>query len=68
MSVLNTLFRPNKEAAKEHIKLTIKHYSDMESISLERQLKVAKRGLYIAGFSWKEIDEIVSKAKEEMGI
>ncbi|EOQ00995.1 hypothetical protein [Bacillus cereus] len=66
MSILNDAFRPNREAAKEHIKLTIKYYSDLETVSLDKQLSIAERGLYVAGFSWKEIDKIIEEAKEEM--
>lgn len=68
MSILNDAFRPNREAAKEHIRLTIKYYSDLETVSLEKQLEIAARGLYVAGFSWKEIDGIIEEAKEEMEI
>lgn len=66
MTILNDAFKPNREAAKEHIKMTIKYYSDLETVSLERQLEITSRGLYVAGFSWKEIDKIVEEAKEEM--
>ncbi|MHA4169933.1 hypothetical protein [Bacillus cereus] len=66
MSILNDAFKPNRHAAKEHIKLTIKYYSDLETVSLEEQMEIASRGLYVAGFSWKEIDKIVEEAKEEM--
>lgn len=66
MSILNDAFRPNREAAKEHIKLTIKYYSDLETVSLDKQLEIASRGLYVVGFNWKEIDKIVEEAKEEM--
>ncbi|MCU5510295.1 hypothetical protein OCB07_15830 [Bacillus cereus] len=70
MSILNDAFRPNREAAKEHIKLTIKYYSDLETVSLDKQLEIAVRGLYVAGFKYAggEIDRIVEEAKEEMGI
>lgn len=68
MSILNDAFKPNRHAAKEHIKMTIKYYSDLETVSLEEQLHIASRGLYVAGFSWKEIDKIVEEAKEEMGL
>ncbi|WP_144585518.1 hypothetical protein [Bacillus cereus] len=68
MPILNDAFRPNREAAKEHIKLTIKYYSDLETVSLDKQLEIAARGLYVAGFSWKDIDKIVEEAKKEMGL
>ncbi len=68
MSILNKAFRPNREAAKEHIKLTIKYYSDLETVSLDKQLSIAERGLYVAGFSLSELKQIVREAKEEMGI
>lgn len=68
MTILHDAFKPNRHAAKEHIKLTIKYYSDLETVSLEKQLEIAARGLYVAGFGWKEIDKIVEEAKEEMGI
>ncbi|PEL23435.1 hypothetical protein COL55_13320 [Bacillus toyonensis] len=66
MSILNDAFRPNKDAAKEHIKLTIKYYSGLESISLDKQLEIASRGLYVAGFSKEEARQIMREAKEEM--
>lgn len=66
MTILNDAFKPNRHAAKEHIKLTIKYYSDLETVSLDKQLEIASRGLYVAGFSWKEIDKIVEESKEEM--
>lgn len=66
MSILNDAFKPNRRAAKEHIKLTIKYYSDLETISLEKQLKIAARGLYVAGFSKEQVRQIVEEAKEEM--
>lgn len=59
---------PSKESAKEHIKMTIKNYSQMESISLEKQLSIAARGLYVVGFSKEEANSIVKEAKEEMGL
>lgn len=65
MTILNDAFRPNREAAKEHIKLTIKYYSDLESVSLDKQLEIAARGLYVAGFSKKSISEIISECIEE---
>lgn len=57
---------PSKESAKEHIKLTIKNYSQMESVSLDKQLSIAERGLYVAGFSKEEAKQIIEEAKEEM--
>ena len=68
MSILNDAFRPNRRAAKEHIKMTIKYYSNLESISLDQQLEIAARGLYVAGFKYAggEIDKIIEEAKEEM--
>jgi hypothetical protein len=66
MSILNDAFKPNREAAKEHIKLTIKYYSDLETVSLDKQLDIAARGLYVAGFSKEEARQIVEEAKEEM--
>lgn len=66
MIILNDAFRPNREAAKEHIKLTIKYYSDLETVSLEKQLQIAARGLYVAGFSQREATEIIMEAEEEM--
>lgn len=66
MSILNKAFRPNREAAKEHIKLTIKYYSDLETVSLDKQLSIAERGLYVAGFSKEQARQIVEEAKEEM--
>ncbi|PEZ63000.1 hypothetical protein COJ25_17270 [Bacillus cereus] len=66
MSILNKAFRPNREAAKEHIKLTIKYYSGLDAISLDKQLSIAERGLYVAGFSKEQAGQIVEEAKEEM--
>lgn len=69
MSVLDNYRKhhlPSKKSAKEHIKMTIKNYSQMESISLEKQLSIAARGLYVAGFSKKEAKQIIEEAKEEM--
>lgn len=66
MSILNKAFRPNREAAKEHIKLTIKYYSDLETVSLDKQLSIAERGLYVAGFSKEQARQIVEEAKGEM--
>ncbi|MGX5581911.1 hypothetical protein [Bacillus cereus] len=68
MSILNDAFKPNRHAAKEHIKMTIKYYSDLETVSLEKQLKIAARGLYVAGFSQREVTEIIMEAEEEMAI
>jgi len=68
LSILNDAFRPNRHAAKEHIKLTIKYYCNLESISLDKQLSIAERGLYVAGFSLSELKQIVREAKEEMGL
>ena len=68
MSILNDAFRPNRHAAKEHIKLTIKYYSNLESISLDKQLNIAERGLYVAGFTKEDARKIVEEAKEEMGL
>ncbi len=67
MSILNKAFRPNREAAKEHIKLTIKYYSDLETVSLDKQLSIAERGLYVAGFSKEQARQIVEEAKGEIG-
>lgn len=66
MSILNKAFRPNRESAREHIKLTIKYYSDLETVSLEKQLQIVARGLYVAGFSKEESRQIIEEAKEEM--
>lgn len=69
MSVLDNYRKhhlPSKESAKAHIKITIKNYSVMESISLEKQLSIAERGLYVAGFSKEEAKQIIEEAKEEM--
>ncbi|PGM47443.1 hypothetical protein CN937_03990 [Bacillus thuringiensis] len=68
MPILNKAFRPNRKAAKEHIKLTIKYYSDLETVSLDKQLSIAERGLYVAGFSKEQARQIVEEAKEEMGL
>jgi len=66
LTILNKAFRPNREAAKEHIKLTIKYYSDLETVSLDKQLSIAERGLYVAGFSKEQARQIIEEAKEEM--
>lgn len=66
MTILNDAFKPNRRAAKEHIKLTIKYYSDLETVSLDKQLEIASRGLYVAGFSKEQVRQIVEEAKEEM--
>lgn len=66
MTILSDAFKPNKCAAKEHIKLTIKYYGDLETVSLERQLEIAARGLYVAGFNKEQVRQIVEEAKEEM--
>ncbi|PFY86017.1 hypothetical protein [Bacillus toyonensis] len=66
MSILNDAFRPNKDAAKEHIKFTIKYYGLMEDGVLERQLKIAERGLFVAGFTVEEARQIIEETKEEM--
>lgn len=69
MTLLNNYLKhylPSKESAKAHIKITIKNYSTMESISLEKQLSIAARGLYVAGFSKEEAKQIIEEAKEEM--
>lgn len=59
---------PNREAAKVHIKLTIKEYGQLGEEQLERQLRLAHRGLYVAGFSDSVATQIIEKAKEEMGL
>lgn len=66
MTILNDAFKPNRHAAKEHIKLTIKYYSDLETVSLEKQLEICERGLFVAGFSKEQVRQIVEEAKEEM--
>ncbi|RAT01413.1 hypothetical protein A6E27_23050 [Bacillus cereus] len=69
MSVLDNYRKhhlPSKESAKEHIKITIKNYRDLESISLDKQLSIAERGLYVAGFSKEEAKQIIEESKEEM--
>ncbi|PGL88560.1 hypothetical protein CN926_00720 [Bacillus thuringiensis] len=66
MTILNEAFRPNRVAAKEHIKLTIKYYSGLEAVSLDKQLSIAERGLYVAGFSKEQARQIIEEAKEEM--
>ncbi|WP_218937452.1 hypothetical protein [Bacillus toyonensis] len=48
--------------------MTIKYYCNLESISLDKQLSIAERGLYVAGFSLSELKQIVREAKEEMGL
>lgn len=68
MTILNDAFKPNRHAAKEHIRLTIKYYSLMGKETLENQLRIAERGLYIAGFSKKESTNIVDECIEEAGL
>ncbi|WP_180231377.1 hypothetical protein [Bacillus thuringiensis] len=48
--------------------MTIKYYSDLETVSLDKQLSIAERGLYVAGFSKEQARQIVEEAKEEMGL
>lgn len=66
LTILNKAFRPNREAAKEHIKLTIKYYSQMEDGVLERQLRIVSRGLYVAGFNLDEIEMIMKEVTNEV--
>lgn len=69
MSVLDNYRKyhlPSREVAKKHIKITIKNYSNLESISLDKQLSIAERGLYVAGFSKEEARQIIEEAKEEI--
>ncbi|PEM64438.1 hypothetical protein [Bacillus toyonensis] len=66
MSILNDAFRPNKAATKEHIKYTIKYYGQMEDGALEKQLRIAERGLFVAGFTKEEARQIIEEAKGEM--
>ncbi|WP_170954536.1 hypothetical protein [Bacillus cereus] len=46
--------------------MTIKYYSGLDAISLDKQLSIAERGLYVAGFSKEQAGQIVEEAKEEM--
>ncbi|WP_165365574.1 hypothetical protein [Bacillus albus] len=47
--------------------MTIKYYSDLETVSLDKQLSIAERGLYVAGFSKEQARQIVEEAKGEIG-
>lgn len=71
MSVLDNYRKnhlPSKEAAKVHVRLTIKEYSKLDEYKFKRQLEVTQRGLYVAGFSLDESQEIVRECLEESGL
>lgn len=59
---------PSKEAAKVHVRLTIKEYSILDEYKFERQLAVTQRGLYVAGFTKEQAQEIIRECTEESGI
>lgn len=71
MSVLDNYRKhhlPSKEAAKVHVGLVIKEYRRLDEYKFKRQLEVTERGLYVAGFSLDESQEIVKECLEESGL
>lgn len=71
MSVLDDYRKhhlPSKEAAKVHVRLVIKEYRQLDEYKFKRQLEVTQRGLYVAGFTKEEAQEIIQECKEEAGI
>ncbi|MGY0013246.1 hypothetical protein [Bacillus anthracis] len=71
MSVLDNYRKhhlPSKEVAKVHVGLVIKEYRRLDEYKFKRQLEVTERGLYVAGFSLDESQEIVKECLEESGL
>lgn len=70
MSVLNDYLKfhlPSKEAAKVHVHLVIKEYGQLEEYTFKRQLEITERGLYVAGFTKAQAQEIIRECTEEAG-
>lgn len=68
MTVLHDYLKyhlPSKEAAKEHIRLTIKYYSQLGEYKFKRQLEIAERGLYVSGFTREQAKEIIKEVTTE---
>jgi hypothetical protein len=68
LTVLNDYLRfhlPSKEAAKVHVRLVVKEYSQLDEYVFKRQLEITKRGLYVAGFTKEQAREIMREIAEE---
>ncbi|EJV59329.1 hypothetical protein [Bacillus mycoides] len=68
MTVLDDYLKnhlPSKEAAKVHIHLVIKNYSQLGEYKFYKQLDITARGLYVAGFSPEMSIQIVSECLDE---
>lgn len=71
MSVLDDYRKhhpPSKEASKVHVRLTIKEYSKLDEYTFKRQLEITERGLYVAGFTKAQAQEIIQECTEESGL
>lgn len=71
MTVLDDYLKhhlPSKEAAKVHVRLVIKEYSQMDEYTFKRQLEITERGLYVAGFTKEQAREIMEEITEEVGL
>lgn len=71
MSVLDDYRKhhlPSKEAAKVHVRLTIKEYSKLDEYKFLRQLDITTRGLYVAGFTSEESIQIVRECLDERNL
>ena len=68
MTVLDDYLKhhlPSKEAAKVHVRLVVKEYRQLDEYVFKRQLELTERGLYVAGFTKEQAQEIMREVTEE---
>lgn len=54
---------PNEDSARKHIEFTIKYYGQMGEDVLEKQLKIAQKGLIVAGFDELTASRLITECK-----
>jgi len=52
-------WKPDLQGAREHVRLTIKNYSQLDKLVFHKQLDVTLRGLIVAGFTVEEAEAVM---------
>lgn len=54
-------WKPSLQGARNHVRITIKNYSQLDKPVFEKQLEVTKKGLIVSGFTYEEASKVIKE-------
>lgn len=65
---IKTEWTPSLQGTRTHVRLVIKHYSQMDRLVFHRQLDTTLRGLIVSGHTWISAQANIIESLREKGI